>query len=130
MSRKCFFSEEERIRIAEEYVFGNATVSELSRKYGMLGKNMILTWIKKYHIGSPVRKKKLPLPPESISEAPMKDSVNSKDASPETQKLLARIAQLEKELKWEQMRTQALETLIDVAEENGLKVRKKSGAKQ
>ena len=85
---------------------------------------------KKIHIDGSYPQKKLPLPTESILEEPMKDSVETKQSTPETEKLLSRIARLEKELKWEKMRTQALETLIDVAEENGLKVRKKSGAKQ
>ena len=49
--------------------------------------------------------------------------------SKETEELKARIAELEKALKWEQMRTHALETMIEIAEEQGMKVRKKSGAK-
>lgn len=87
-------------------------------------------WKKRYHVDGSYPQKKLPLPTESILEEPMNDSVETKKSTSETEKLLSRIAQLEKELKWEKMRTQALETLIDVAEENGLKVRKKSGAKQ
>jgi hypothetical protein len=49
--------------------------------------------------------------------------------SKDPKELEARIAELEKALKWEQMRTHALETMIEIAEEQGMKVRKKSGAK-
>ena len=40
------------------------------------------------------------------------------------------IEKLEKQLKYSQDRNLALNTLIDVAEEHGLKIRKKSGVKQ
>ena len=40
------------------------------------------------------------------------------------------IAKLEKELKYSQDKTLALNTLIDVIEEQGIKVRKKAGVKQ
>ena len=40
------------------------------------------------------------------------------------------IAKLEKELKYSQDKNLALNTLIDIAEEQGIRVRKKSGAKQ
>ena len=40
------------------------------------------------------------------------------------------IAKLEKDLKFSKDKVLALNTLIDIAEEQGLKIRKKSGAKQ
>ena len=40
------------------------------------------------------------------------------------------IEKLEKQLKYSQDKNLALNTLIDIAEEQGLKIRKKSGAKQ
>jgi predicted nucleic acid-binding Zn-ribbon protein len=40
------------------------------------------------------------------------------------------IAKLEKELKYSQDKNLALNTLIDVIEEQGIKVRKKAGVKQ
>lgn len=130
MLGKSLFSLEERIEIVQLYYSRKLTIGEINRKYGKVSKNLLCAWKKKYHIDGSYPQKKLPLPTESILEEPMKDSVETKQSTPETEKLLSRIARLEKELKWEKMRTQALETLIDVAEENGLKVRKKSGAKQ
>jgi ACT domain-containing protein len=40
------------------------------------------------------------------------------------------IEKLEKQLKFSQDRNVALNTLIDIAEEQGIRIRKKSGAKQ
>jgi predicted nucleic acid-binding Zn-ribbon protein len=40
------------------------------------------------------------------------------------------IAKLEKDLKFSKDKVLALNTLIDIAEEQGIKIRKKSGAKQ
>ena len=40
------------------------------------------------------------------------------------------IEKLEKQLKFSQDRNLALNTLIDIAEEQGIRIRKKSGAKQ
>jgi hypothetical protein len=40
------------------------------------------------------------------------------------------IEKLEKQLKYSQDKNLALNTLIDIAEEQGLRIRKKSGAKQ
>ncbi len=40
------------------------------------------------------------------------------------------IEKLEKQLKYSQDRNLALNTLIDIAEEQGIRIRKKSGAKQ
>ena len=40
------------------------------------------------------------------------------------------IEMLEKQLKYSQDKNLALNTLIDIAEEQGIKIRKKSGAKQ
>ena len=41
-----------------------------------------------------------------------------------------RIIELEKKLERSEMKRKALDTLIDIAEEQGISIRKKSGAKQ
>jgi translation elongation factor EF-4 len=41
-----------------------------------------------------------------------------------------RILELEKKLERSEMKRKALDTLIDIAEEQGISIRKKSGAKQ
>ena len=59
-------------------------------------------------------------------EEPM--DVASMSALIETQR--KQIEKLEKQLKYSQDKNLALNTLIDIAEEQGIKIRKKSGAKQ
>jgi hypothetical protein len=46
------------------------------------------------------------------------------------EELEAEIKRLTKELEWEKLRNKALNTMIDIAEEQGIRIRKKSGAKQ
>ncbi len=48
----------------------------------------------------------------------------------ERQELKSQIADLQRRLHESEMQNLALNTLIDVAEEQGLQIRKKSGAKQ
>ena len=59
-------------------------------------------------------------------EKPM--DVSSMSALIEAQR--KQIEKLEKQLKYSQDKNLALNTLIDIAEEQGIKIRKKSGAKQ
>lgn len=44
--------------------------------------------------------------------------------------LEAELAQVKKDLEWVKLQNLALNTMIDIAEENGIRIRKKSGAKQ
>ncbi len=63
---------------------------------------------------------------KSTSEEPM--DVAAMSALIEAQR--KQIAKLEKDLKYSQDKNLALNTLIDIAEEQGMKIRKKSGVKQ
>ena len=64
--------------------------------------------------------------PNKGKEAPM--DVSAMSALIEAQR--KQIEKLEKQLKYSQDKNLALNTLIDIAEEQGIKIRKKSGAKQ
>jgi uncharacterized FlaG/YvyC family protein len=52
------------------------------------------------------------------------------DQSATIEQLQKQLAKLEKQLKFERDRNYALNVLIDIAEEQGIKIRKKSGVKQ
>ena len=58
----------------------------------------------------------------------MAQSIREEDA--ERQQLLAQITGLQRQLEKSEMEKLALNTLIDIAEEQGIQIRKKSGAKQ
>ena len=52
-------------------------------------------------------------------------------ADKNTQELTQKIALLEKELAWEKLRSEALDTMINIAEKQlDISIRKKSGAQQ
>ena len=64
---------------------------------------------------------------EAMSKKAVQESVDQ-TALIEVQR--KQIEKLEKQLKYSQDKVLALNTLIDIAEEQGLRIRKKSGAKQ
>ena len=122
---KSKFTMEERIKIAQEFVSSNLSARELNEKYGIRGKNVIPTWRDRYLLGKYYlhkSKKSSPFAGEIKTGIVMND--------PERQELEHQIADLERRLQKEQMKNLALNTLIDVAEEQGIQIRKKSGAKQ
>ena len=78
--------------------------------------------------------KRLSLPGEKKPEAQeTSESMAKQTPTPQDPMVAAleqRIQDLEKLLKHSQLKCKALETMIDIAEEQGMPVRKKSGAKQ
>ena len=112
------FSLAERIKIVHEYETSNLTLAEISAKYGILGSSTISQWRHRLY-----NSKK-----SSTFAGEIKTGIVMND--PERQELEHQIADLERRLQKEQMKNLALNTLIDVAEEQGIQIRKKSGAKQ
>ncbi|MCQ2312327.1 MAG: hypothetical protein MJZ84_02600 [Paludibacteraceae bacterium] len=122
---KSKFTMEERIKIAQEFVSSNLSARELNEKYGIRGKNVIPTWRDRYLLGKYYLHKSKK---SSTFAGEIKTGIVMND--PERQQLVSQIAELERLLQKEQMKNLALNTLIDVAEEQGIQIRKKSGAKQ
>ncbi len=107
-----------RDEIISIYLSGNNSYDELGDYYGV-NPATIRNWISRY------RKSKNVVSLQSESN-PAEDMARKKKAlekSPEIASLEARIRELE-------LQNLALNTLIDVAERNGIEIRKKSGAKQ
>lgn len=122
MRKKSEFTAAERERIAREYLTGNETARELSLKYGVKGKSTISNWAARLQN----LKKRTTFVP-SI-QPPMVDEVPMKKQTP--LELEAEIKRLTKELEWAKLQNKALNTMIDIAESQGIQIRKKSGAKQ
>ena len=115
--------------VAIEYVQGGVTMKELALKYNLPNIVTVSNWIKCYLTPQEIENKCLTLQPESPKEDQMKESEPAlKD--PMIDALEKRIQDLEKLLKHSQLKNRALETMIDIAEEQGIQIRKKSGAKQ
>ena len=107
-------------KIAKSYLSGEASYAILAEENGLRDKTVVKEFVKWY-------RRKLELEPDF--EEGFEVSENSNNLSEET--LKARVEDLEKRLKRSELKTEMLETLIDLAEaEFNLEIRKKSGAKQ
>ena len=108
----------DRMAIIHEYETSDLTYAELAQKYGISNPSTIAKW--RTRLQNPKK--------SSIFAADCKRSRAMEDA--ERQQLLAQIAGLQRQLEKSEMEKLALNTLIDIAEEQGIQIRKKSGAKQ
>lgn len=118
---------EQQLAIALDYMNTDMTLRETADKYGLSNPMLLCRWVKKFGLRQN---------PVSLRENPQIQEIMSKKTttkSPTTQtekELQDRIFELELELKKSQMQVVALNTMIDIAEEQGVAIRKKSGAKQ
>ena len=116
------YSPEQRLMIIKEYEAGTMTAAEVAKKYGLNGPNLISVWRRRLQ-NSP---KNCTFVVENGTKV-----VNQKPMSEKTKtELEAELAKVKKELEWSKLQTKALETMIEIAEEHGIQIRKKSGAKQ
>jgi len=108
----------DRMRIVHEYETSDLTYAELAQKHGLPCGNTIASWRRRLHNSEKSR----------IFAGDLKPRRVMQDA--ERQELESQIADLKQRLHKAEMQNLALNTLIDVAEEQGLAIRKKCGAKQ
>lgn len=112
------FRESVKRRIAEEVRSGLLSVEEAMQNYGILDPKTIPSWIARYD-----QDPKL----EQMVKQPKKEPDKGKEYASVEEELAA----LRKELEYERLKNLALETLIEVAEEElEIEIRKKPGAKQ
>jgi len=122
MRRKVnFFPDELKLRIVKEYLETNKSIRELSENYGFGSGGTIYNWIRKFDISIPNDKE---IHKQTIM---LKESNKSKQEV----ELESKLKKLESELAYERLRTEALNTMIDIAEDKfEISIRKKSGTKQ
>ena len=110
------FSDEIKIQVVLAYLSGNFTQKDLMLKYNIRGKQCINNWIRKFVVEEPT------------NQTPMAKQVKSNESE---SSIDLKIKRLEEELKREQFKTKALNTMIDIAErELKIDIRKKPGAKR
>ena len=115
--------------VAIEYIQGGGTMQEIALKYNLPNLQTVSNWVRCYLTPEEIQKKRLSLPQETQKDTSMPEKQDtSKDLM--ISALEQRIQDLEKLLKHSQLKCKALDTLIDIAEEQGIRIRKKSGAKQ
>ena len=116
--RKQRTPKEKRDEIVSMYLSGDNSVDELGEYYNV-NPSTIRTWVKRYRKSVEM----LSLQPETKPQEDMSRKKREAEKTAEVLELEARVRELE-------LQNLALNTLIDVAERNGIEIRKKSGAKQ
>ena len=115
------FPDDFKLQVVQDYLSTDISQEELKKKYNFSGNNNIYNWMRKFGLSKP-------------SEEQIKlHQFMSKEKQKSTleQELELKIKKLEDDLKREQYRTMALNTMIDIAErELKVDIRKKSGAKR
>ena len=124
MSRRKFSRALKR-SICIEYMQSGMSRKEIALKYNLPSVNLLSAWIQSCLSPLEIHEKcaSLPLETPQMDDNMAKDTVRI-DAQ------RRQIEKLEKQLKYSQDKVLALNTLIDIAEEQGIRIRKKSGAKQ
>lgn len=130
------FSRSLKRSICIEYMQSGKSRKEIAMKYNLPSVVTLSGWIHSCLSPLEIHEKCASLPPVTVQTDSamakktegMPMDVASMSALIEAQR--KQIARLEKELKYSQDKNLALNTLIDVIEEQGIKVRKKAGVKQ
>lgn len=123
------FTREEKLQIIQDYETGNLSMREINEKYGIQSKSLISMWrirLQKDHSSLQNSEKSSTFIVSSNSQ--MKDEEDMKQKTPA--ELEAEVKRLTKELEWAKLQNKALNIMIDIAESQGINIRKKSGAKQ
>ena len=115
--------------VAIEYIQGGGTMQEIALKYNLPNLQTVSNWVRCYLTPEEIQNKRLSLPQETQKDTSMPEKQDTPNDSI-ISALEQRIQDLEKLLKHSQLKCKALDTLIDIAEEQGIRIRKKSGAKQ
>lgn len=118
--------------ICIEYMQSGQSRKEISVKYDLPNVNMLSSWINSCLTPLEIHEKCASLPPYNaqVDTEMENNAAESTDQSALITALQQQIEKLEKDLRKIQDKNLALNTLIDIAEEQGIRIRKKSGAKQ
>ena len=122
--------------VAVEYLQSGEERKVIAMKYGLPNVQTISNWVNLYLTPHEIETKCVNLSRINVNAIEM-----SKVETPQPQvplenqqavieQLQKQLQRLEKQLQFEKDRNYALNTLIDIAEEQGIKIRKKSGVKR
>jgi transposase-like protein len=117
-----------KTQIVTEYLTQGSGFRQLAEKYG-ISRTTICKWVA-IHQGIhnlPLTEKQKRYSTSSMNSSLKKSSSNDQFVEELQQKIDA----LQKQLEWEKLRSEALDTMIDIAEKNlNIPIRKKPGAQQ
>jgi transposase-like protein len=117
-----------KTQIIREYLTQGTGFRKLASKYG-ISRTTICKWVAIHqgiHNLPPTEKQKR-YSTSSMNSSPKKSSSQGQSV----EELQQKIAALEKQLEWEKLRAEALDTMIDIAQKDlNIQIRKKPGAQQ
>ena len=122
--------------VAVEYLQTGVKRQDIAMKYGLPSVQSVSNWVNCYLTPHEIETKCVNLPPVNASTLAMaeknvpQEQLPLVDQSATIEQLQKQLQKLEKQLQFERDRNLALNTLIDVIEEQGIKVRKKAGVKR
>jgi len=116
------FTVAQRLAIIKEYETSPLSGKEIAQNYGLKGPNIICMWRTRLQESSKNDTFAADHDTKVAVEEPMKEKSRAE--------LESELAKVKKELEWAKLQNLALNTMIDIAEEQGIRIRKKSGAKQ
>jgi len=115
------FTDELKLQIVLEYLNSDLRQADLKRKYHFGGAGNIQRWMRKFDLKAPSRQQ-LEL---------QRTMAKQQEKTAYELELETKIKKLEQQLDHQELRADALSTMIDIAErELKISIRKKSGAKQ
>lgn len=137
MGRRSFSRAFKRA-VAAEYIKSGKSRQEIAMKYGLPNLQSVSSWVSSYLTPYEIETKCVSLQLEEPSKMQAMGEEKQKLASPSSvpdlsstvEMLQKQISRLEAKLKRSEDKNLALNTMIDIAEEQGIRIRKKSGAKQ
>ena len=132
MSRQKFSRALKR-SICIEYMQSGKSRKEIAMKYNLPNTTLLSSWIQSCLSPLEIHEKCASLPLETVqmdNEMAKEEVHNVAELTALVEAQRKQIDRLEKQLKYSQDKNLALNTLIDVIEEQGIKVRKKAGVKQ
>ena len=132
MSRQKFSRALKR-SICIEYMQSGKSRKEIALKYNLPNVQMLSSWIHSCLSPLEIHEKCASLQPvivQTDSDMAKEESMDVAAMSALIEAQRKQIEQLEKQLKYSKDKVLALNTLIDIAEEHGAKIRKKGGVKQ
>ena len=127
------FSRSLKRSICIEYMQSGKSRKEIAMKYDLPSVNLLSAWIQSCLSPLEIHEKCASLPLETVqmdNEMAKEEVHNVAELTALVEAQRKQIEKLEKQLKYSQDKNLALNTLIDVIEEQGIKVRKKAGVKQ
>ena len=122
--------------VAVEYLQSGEERKVIALKYGLPSVQTVSNWVSLYLTPHEIETKCVNLPRINVNAEEMAKSETPPAQVPlESQQavidqLQKQLQKLEKQLQFEKDRNYALNTLIDIAEEQGIKIRQKSGVKR